>query len=201
MEELIIQLMEQYGYFGMFFMIFVENLFPPIPSEVILTFGGFMTTYTSLTIPYVILSATIGAVAGAIVLYYIGTIFNVEKLEAFTAKYGKILHLKVEDVARANAWFEKRGALAVFLCRMVPVLRSLISIPAGMSRMKMGTFMTYTIIGTLLWNILLVSAGALLGASWHTALEYMDVYQTIAYVAMGAVGLGVIYWLFKKNKA
>lgn len=201
MEELIIQLMEQYGYFGMFFMIFVENLFPPIPSEVILTFGGFMTTYTSLTIPYVILSATLGAVLGAIVLYYVGTLFNVEKLEAFTAKYGKVLHLKVEDVARANAWFEKRGALAVFLCRMVPVLRSLISIPAGMSRMKMSTFMTFTIIGTLLWNILLVGAGALLGASWHTALEYMDIYQTIAYVALAAVGLGILYWLFKKNKA
>jgi membrane protein DedA with SNARE-associated domain len=84
---------------------------------------------------------------------------------------------------------------------MVPVLRSLISIPAGMSRMKMSVFMTYTIIGTLIWNILLVSAGALLGASWHTALEYMDIYQTIAYVVIGGVGLGIIYWLFKKNKA
>ncbi len=199
MEAWIIAFMEQFGYIGVFLMILVENIFPPIPSELILTFGGFMTTTTSLSVPGVILSATLGAVFGAWLLYELGHFFPVETIEKFVEKYGKILRLKVEDIHRAKTWFDKRGTLAVFICRMIPVLRSLISIPAGMAKMNRKTFFFYTTIGTLIWNTALVYAGAILGDKWEEILAFMDVYSTFTYVILAIIGLSLIGYLVHKN--
>jgi len=203
MEQWIINLMSQFGYFGVFFLIFVENIFPPIPSEVILAFGGFATTVPeyNMTILGVILAATFGSVAGAVLLYWIGYKFNVEVIEGFIAKWGHLLRLKVEDIEKAEKWFEKHGIAAVFFCRMVPVLRSLISIPAGMAEMKFRTFLTYTILGTLIWNIILVYAGAALGANWRSILAVLGTYQDVTLAALVLVALGVIIWIIRRNKA
>jgi membrane protein DedA with SNARE-associated domain len=203
MEQWIISLMSQFGYFGVFFLIFVENIFPPIPSEVILAFGGFATTIPeyNMSVIGVILAATLGSVAGAVVLYWIGYKFNVEVIEAFVAKWGHILRLKVEDIEKAGKWFEKHGIAAVFFCRMVPVLRSLISIPAGMAEMKFRTFLLYTVLGTLIWNIILVYAGAALGANWRSILAVLGTYQDVTIAALILIAIGVVIWIIRRNKA
>ena len=144
MQEIIINLMNQFGYIGIFLLIAIENIFPPIPSEVILTFGGYMTTYSNLNVPLVILSATLGSLLGAIVLYAIGKILNKERLmKIVSGKVGKILHLKKEDIESADKWFDTKGEKCVFFCRFIPIVRSLISIPAGMSEMNIPKFLIF----------------------------------------------------------
>jgi membrane protein DedA with SNARE-associated domain len=201
MENWITQFMEQYGYLGVFLMIALENVFPPIPSEIILPFGGFMTTYTSMTVPGVVIASTAGSVVGAVILYGIGLLLDVERLEKIIDRFGHILRVTKEDVHKADAWFDKYGIWTVLFCRMVPLIRSLISIPAGMSNMKFGLFLIFTTVGTLIWNIILVSVGAALGDNWDRITEFMDVYSNIAYAI---IGIGIIIFLFyffnKKRK-
>ena len=156
MESWITSVMEQFGYFGIALLILVENVFPPIPSEVILTFGGFMTTKSELSIFGVVVASTIGSVGGAVILYWIGRILNVERLERIIEKWGKYLRLTKEDVRKADAWFDKYGPWTVFFCRFIPLIRSLISIPAGMSGMNQWLFLVLTTLGTLIWNLVLV---------------------------------------------
>jgi len=199
MQAWIIPVMERYGYFGTFFLIFIENLFPPIPSEVILTFGGFMTTTTNLTIVGMVLASTAGSVAGAGILYAIGSYFSIDRLEKFIGRWGYILRLKVEDIHRANAWFEKKGYAAVFICRMIPLLRSLISIPAGIAKMKPAYFFALTLVGTLIWNIILVSLGAMLGNSWQTILTYLSYYSHFTYIVLAVAAVVVVIYLIRKN--
>ena len=181
MQEIIIGILNQFGYIGIFLLITIENIFPPIPSEVILTFGGFMTTYTEMNVWGVILAATAGSVMGAIILYVIGRVLNAERLERlFDSKLGKLLRLKKEDVKKAEKWFLKRGSKAVFFCRFVPIVRSLISIPAGIARMKFSSFLTLTVIGTFIWNVLLVFLGRIAGNAWETTAHYVGIYSMVA---------------------
>ncbi len=196
MHETIISLMEQYGYPGILFLIALENIFPPIPSEVILTFGGFLTTYTSLGVPGVVLAATLGSLAGAAVLYGAGALLNKERLKKLAAgRAGKLLGLKPEDVEKADAWFQKKGRRAVFFCRCVPVVRSLISIPAGMSRMELPQFFLYTTAGSLIWNILLVSLGALMGESWRYIAYLAGEYSHVMLIVLGISLISGLIWL------
>ena len=148
MEEFILSMMNQFGYIGVFLLIAIENIFPPIPSEVILLFGGFMTTYSELNIILMIIFATLGSLLGAIVLYYIGKILNKERLKKIVSgKIGKVLRLKNSDIDKADEWFDTKGNKTVFFCRFIPIVRSLISIPAGMSEMPLGKFFLYTTTG------------------------------------------------------
>jgi LPXTG-motif cell wall-anchored protein len=199
-QEWIVEVMEQYGYIGIFLMIALENVFPPIPSEVILTFGGFMTTYTNLTVPGVVVVATAGSVAGAIILYGVGRLLNVERLEAIVDRWGGILRVTKEDLHKATDWFNRYGYWTVLFCRMVPLVRSLISIPAGMSKMDFRLFLLFTVIGTALWNVILVSLGAVLGESWDKILEFMDVYSHIAYAAIGLGIILFVFWFYRKKR-
>lgn len=200
MENWITDFMEQFGYFGVFLLIALENVFPPIPSEVILTFGGFMTTYTSLTPAGVIVFSTLGSVFGAVILYGIGYLVNVDRLEGWIVRYGRFLRLKKEDVRRADAWFDRYGYWTVLFCRMVPLIRSLISVPAGMSKMKFGLFLLFTTIGTLIWNVALVLLGAAVGGSWEEIVAFMDVYSNIAYAVIAAgVLLAAVLWLRRRR--
>src|ERR1041384_4906596 len=144
MENWITQFMEQYGYIGVFLMIALENVFPPIPSELILPFGGFMTTQpTGMAVPGVIIASTAGSVVGAVILYGIGLLLDVERLEKIIDRWGHILRITKEDIHKADAWFDKYGIWTVLFCRMVPLIRSLISIPAGMSNMKFSLFIIF----------------------------------------------------------
>lgn len=199
MESWITSVMEDFGYIGVFLLIMLENLFPPIPSEVILTFGGFMTTHTDLTIFGVVLTSTLGSVVGAIILYGIGAIIGVNRIERFVAKWGRILRLTVADIHKANDWFMKYGVWTVFFCRFIPLIRSLISLPAGMAKMNFGVFLVLTTLGTLIWNVVLVYLGARVGESWETVVYYMDIYSNIAY-ALIVIVFVVFVLLFLKSK-
>lgn len=205
MQDLIIQIMNQFGYLGITLLIAIENLFPPIPSEIILTFGGFMTTTdANLTVPGVILYATVGSVVGAVILYYLGRILSAERIgKILDGKIGKILGFKKDDVYKAYDWFSKKGKLSVLLCRCVPIVRSLISIPAGMAKMSFGIFLLLTTIGSLVWNTVLVNLGVVAGESWEKIVEGMDMYQSITIVVLGVVGLVLVFLYIrfrKKNK-
>lgn len=192
MENWITDFMEQYGYLGILLMIALENLFPPIPSEVILTFGGFMTTYTNLTPVGVIVTATLGSLIGAVILYFIGRFLGVERLERIIDRWGRVLRVKKEDVRKADAWFDKYGYWAVLLCRMIPLIRSLISLPAGMSGMRFVPFMLFTTIGTLIWNTILVTLGTAVGDNWNEIVEFMDVYSNVVYALIAAAVIAVV---------
>jgi membrane protein DedA with SNARE-associated domain len=199
-QNWITEFMEQFGYLGVFLMIALENVFPPIPSEVILTFGGFMTTYTELTVIGVIIAATLGSVVGAVILYWIGYLLNVDKLEKIIDRWGHILRVSKEDIRKADAWFDKYGYWTVLFCRMIPLIRSLISIPAGMSGMKFPMFLVFTTIGTLIWNIILVLVGAAVGESWERIVEFMDVYSNITYASIALGGILFLVWFFRRKK-
>jgi membrane protein DedA with SNARE-associated domain len=201
MQEWIINFMNQFGYLGIALLIAIENIFPPIPSELILTFGGFMTTYTNMNIWMVVLFATIGSVVGAIILYGVGRLLPTEKMERIIGKWGHILGLKKEDVKRAEGWFIRRGTLTVFFCRFIPVVRSLISIPAGMAHMRQGPFLLYTTFGTAIWNVALVYLGAVAGAGWERITQYTDVYSYIALAVMAVIVIGLVIWFKKKRKS
>lgn len=200
MEAWIQSFMEQFGYIGVFLLIALENIFPPIPSEVILTFGGFMTHSTNLTVFGVIVASTAGSVIGAVILYGIGLLIDVERLEKIVDRYGHILRLTKEDIHKADAWFDKYGIWTVLFCRMIPLIRSLISIPAGMANMKFGLFLFFTTIGTLIWNTILVNVGAAVGSNWHKIVEYMDVFSNVIYAIIALLGIGVIIWYVKLRK-
>lgn len=199
MEHWITETMDAYGYLGIFLLIALENLFPPIPSEVILTFGGFMTTTSGLSVIGVIAAATAGSVAGAICLYGAGKILSVNRLETLIMRYGKVFRLKPEDIRKAYAWFDKYGAWAVFLGRLVPLIRSLISIPAGSAGMSFPPFLVLTTLGSLIWNTALVYIGSAVGASWETIVGYMDLYSNSVY-ALLALGMLVICFLFVRKR-
>ena len=201
MQDLIIEIMNNFGYIGIFLLIAIENIFPPIPSEVILLFGGFMTTYTSMNVIGVIIASTLGSILGAIILYYIGKILNKERLKKIiTSKPGKILRLKPEDIDNADAWFDTKGNKTVFFCRFIPLIRSLISIPAGMSEMPMKKFLVYTTLGSLIWNTALTIAGSIVGENWTNILEIMDNYSHIAVVILAIIFIIAIIIFYTKRK-
>lgn len=193
--------MEQFGYIGIFLMIALENIFPPIPSEVILPFGGFMTTYTSLTVPGVIVAATAGSIVGAIVLYGIGRLLSVERLERIVDRWGGWLRVKPEDIAKANRTFHRYGVWAVFFGRMIPLVRSLISIPAGMAKMNIGLFVWLSVLGTLIWNTILISVGAALGQSWEKVSEVIGMYAEVVYVIIAIIILVAAVRFWKRRRA
>ncbi|WP_342045254.1 DedA family protein [Bacillus sp. OTU530] len=201
MENWITNIIEQFGYMGILLLIALENIFPPIPSEVILTFGGFMTTTTNLSVMGVVLFATVGSVGGAVMLYGIGLLMDVNKLEKIVDKWGFILRLTRKDIYKANAWFTKYGVWTVFFCRLIPLVRSLISIPAGMSRMNFVVFLLLTTLGTLIWNVILVNLGAAVGGSWESIVGYMDIYSNIIYVGLGILFLLFVVMAIRKRKA
>lgn len=198
MEQWITEIMSDYGYIGIFLLIMLENVFPPIPSEVILTVGGFMTTTTDMTIMGVILASTAGSVVGAVILYGIGLLVDVERLEKIVEKYGSWLRVKKSDIHRADAWFDKYGVWTIFFGRLIPLVRSLISIPAGMANMKFWLFLTFTTLGTLLWNTVLVFVGEAVGDNREAILEQLDIYSNVVYALIALIGIAVVWYYFKK---
>ena len=200
MQEWIAVIMGKYGYIGIFLLILLENVFPPIPSEVILTFGGFMTTKTTMNIIGVITMSTLGSVGGAVVLYGIGRILNEDRMIKIAKKY-PILRVKQADIEKTMEWYRKYEYKTVFFCRMIPIVRSLISIPAGIGKMAMLPFVILTAIGSTIWNTILVLLGAMLGEAWSDILKYVDMYSNTVFFVI-AVGGGVmaIYSMYMRKK-
>jgi len=200
MQGILVDVINNFGYAGIALLIFLESIFPPLPSEIILLFGGFATTYTSMNPWLVILSATAGSLAGACVLYYIGWLLNKEKLKRLlSGKWGKTLHLRPAHIDMADAWFNKYGNKAVLFCRCVPIVRSLISIPAGMAKMPKVLFALLTALGSLVWNTVIVWLGKLSGDAWEETLQYLDWYSYAAVLGMALI-VAVWGWIYFKKK-
>lgn len=195
------QFIGQFGYVAVGLLIFLEGVFPPIPSEVILPMAGFLTVSSALTLPGVVLAATIGSLASAYMLRAIGCALSAERLRALVqTKPARVLGFKLSDIDRVVGWFEKRGALSVLVCRWVPGVRSLISIPAGTARMNIGLFTLYTLVGSLVWNMLLCGLGAAAGDSWgHVAQNAEHVTTLMKYGVIGICGLGIIWWIVTRT--
>ncbi|MTD30939.1 DedA family protein [Planomicrobium sp. YIM 101495] len=198
MEQWITDVMSDYGYWGIFLLIMLENVFPPIPSEVILTLGGFLTTTTDMTIFGVIAVSTAGSLTGAVVLYGVGRLMDVGRLEKVIDKYGNWLRLKRADLYKADAWFDRYGVWTVFFGRLVPLIRSLISLPAGMSNMKFTLFILFTTLGTIIWNTILVLIGEAVGENSEEILQTLDLYSNIVYVIIALIGIAAVVYYFKK---
>lgn len=195
MRELVLELMGEYGNLAVFLLILVENLFPPIPSEVILTFGGVMTVCTDMTPVGVILFSTAGSLAGAVILYSVGRFLPDEVFrKLLCGQIGHLLHFRLEDVDLAKGWFRERGRSAVFLCRLIPIVRSLISIPAGIARMPFVPFLVFTAAGSLLWNTVLVHAGRIAGDSWEKVSAAFGVYSDLFLMIAGiSIAFAVLF--------
>ena len=195
MQELIVSVMNRYGYAGVFFLILAENLFPPIPSEVILPFSGFMTTYTSMEVWGVVLFSTIGSTLGAVILYRLGKMLSLQRLDRILeSRACRMLGFEKEKVMKTMGWFEKKGTGAVLLGRCVPIIRSLISIPAGMAEMDWKIFTVYTVIGSAVWNLALVGLGAALGASWGYIQEAVSAWSDVISMFLKVGFLAWIGW-------
>lgn len=196
MENFILTIINKFGYFGIFLLIAIENVFPPIPSEVILTFSGFMTTSSKLSVIGVIIASTLGSTIGGIVLYSLGRFLNKERLtKIVSGKLGKVLHLKKKDIENADKWFDTKGQKTVFFCRFVPIVRSLISIPAGMSEMNFTKFLAYTITGTTIWNTVLTVLGSIVGKNWKKVVSYLEIYSSLVLIIiLILIILGLIYF-------
>ena len=200
MQTTIINLINDYGYIGIMLLILIENIFPPIPSEVVLVFGGFLTTQSNMSAPLVIFFATLGATLGATVLYALGRVLSRERIKKlFSGKFGRAMRLKPEDVTKAETWFKRYEYKAVLICRCVPIVRSLISIPAGMSKMKLLPFFALTILGTAVWNTVLVMVGVLTGNAWEQSLKYIGWYSTAA-IALLFVAAAVVGFFYIKKR-
>ena len=200
MNNFVINIMNKYGYIGILFLITIENIFPPIPSEVILTLGGFMTSKDGVNMSLfgVIMYSTFGSMIGAIILYYVGYIFNKDRLlKIVRSKVGKILCLKESDIVKSDSSFNKNGDLTVLYCRFIPIVRSLISIPAGVNKMKFSIFLLYTFVGSLIWNTVLVSLGKLVGENYMVVAEVFSKYSKVILILLICL---IMYKIIKKIK-
>ncbi|MHC5261684.1 DedA family protein [Streptomyces sp. UC4497] len=170
-------------------LIALENLFPPLPSEVILPLTGFAASMGTITLVSAVVWTTLGSVVGAAVLYWIGRVIGRERMYAL---WGRIPLVKVSDLEKTEAWFQRHGTKAVLLGRMVPIFRSLISIPAGVERMRLPVFLTLTAIGSLIWNAALILAGYWLGDQWDLVERYVGV---LSKVVLGAAVIALVAYV------
>jgi membrane protein DedA with SNARE-associated domain len=184
------------GYPGIAMLMIIENIFPPIPSEIIMPFAGFVTQQDELNFLGVVLAGTVGSVLGTIPFYYLGQKIGEERLKRWADKYGKWLMLSSHDIDRASGWFDRHDASAVFICRLIPGIRTLISIPAGINKMNFGYFLFLTTIGTTLWVSLLTYLGHILGRNYDKVQSYLD---PIGYAVFGFIILSYIVHIIKNK--
>ena len=194
----VIEVIERLGYLGIAALIALENIFPPIPSEVILTLGGFLVGQGRFSFVVALVAATFGAVVGAWVLYGIGAVLGEARVRWLIRRYGRWAMLKEEDLDKAVGWFERHGGKAVFLCRFVPLVRSLISLPAGIARMSLPRFTLYTTLGSVGWNAVLIGLGWYVGDQWERIAGYMDYFQ---YAVILVIGAAVLWFIWQRRGA
>ena len=193
MKNIIFHIINKYGYFGITFLIAMENLIPPIPSEVILSFSGFISKNTDLNIFLIIIFATLGSLIGAIVLYYLAYFIG---LNLLNFKFFKVCGLKKENTEKSMKHFQKNGYKSIFFGRFIPIIRSFISIPAGLSKMDIRLFLLLTWIGSFIWNTIFVIAGFILQDNWDTLAIFFDKYSFFIFLI--AI---ILYIIIKRHKS
>ncbi|WP_416396763.1 DedA family protein [Allohahella sp. A8] len=190
MFDFVISLVERTGYFGIALLMFAENVFPPIPSELIMPLGGYVAAKGELNVIVVVLAGSFGSLLGAMFWYYIGRMVGADRLKRWASRHGRWLALSPHEIDAARNWFQRHGWAAVFFGRMVPGIRTLISVPAGMAEMKLLPFLLYSAAGTILFTALLTGAGFLLENNFELIGKYMNPVSRV--VVIGLV-LGYIY--------
>ena len=186
LAEWVADVIVAFGYPGIALLIAIENLFPPIPSELILPFAGFLTWQGRLSYPLAVIAATAGSVVGALILYAVGAALGERRLRALIRRFGRWALLEEKDLDGANSWFDRHGTAAVLICRLVPLVRSVVSLPAGVRRMPIGRFVGLTAIGSSLWNGTLVGLGWLLGTRWEQVEQYVEWFQWVVILILAA---------------
>lgn len=174
------------GYAALALLTLVENLFPPIPSELIIPLAGYLAKRGDLALVGVVLASAAGSLLGALPLYYIGRRAGAKRIEDWVRRHGRWAAVSPREVAHAIEWFDRHGSTAVFAGRLVPGVRSLISLPAGLTRMGLARFLFYTAAGSLCWSALLAGAGYALGAAFRTVDRWLD---PISWVIIGGIAL------------
>lgn len=196
----ITSLLQTTGYLGIIFLIALENIFPPIPSEVILPLTGYLVYQDKLNVFAAIISATIGSVLGALFLYYLSRKLGKKRVLSLADKYGRILGISKEDVEKSLTLFHKHGGKLIFFGRIVPTIRSVVSIPAGLTGMDIKKFILFSALGSALWNGTLIGIGLALGERWQEIQKYTKVLEYVVWVVV----IGGILWLlwrkYKKRK-
>jgi membrane protein DedA with SNARE-associated domain len=185
------------GYPGIVLLMCLENVFPPLPSELIMPLAGFLATKDQFSLVGVVLAGTLGSVLGALPLYGLGYLMGEARVKAWAERYGTWLMVSAEDVEQAKGWMDRHGRKAVFLCRLVPGVRSLISIPAGFVRMPLTPFLLYTALGTGVWAALLATAGRLLGERYAQVKTYLG---PVAYVVLGLIALAWVVRVVRRKR-
>jgi membrane protein DedA with SNARE-associated domain len=191
----ILNLILTLGYPGLGIVMFLENIFPPIPSEIILPLAGSLTLKGDLSLTGITLVGMLGSVAGAWVFYGIGYWLDEKRVRLLIQTYGKWFLLSTNDLDRALAWFQRYGYWVVFFGRMIPMVRSLISVPAGLAKMNWAKFTLFTALGTACWSFLLAFAGQMLGKNWGQVEVYLARYDTIVWTVLG---VGILTFVIKK---
>jgi membrane protein DedA with SNARE-associated domain len=190
LSEWAIEVVETLGYVGVALLVFIENVFPPIPSEVVLALAGFVASRGDATVPGMIAASTAGSLVGALVLYGGAAWFGPMRLRAIVVRYHRWHRITEGDLDRAEAFFDRWSTTAVLVCRCIPLVRSLISVPAGLRRMPLLPFILYTTAGSLVWNSIFVIAGYQLGERWEDILPYADY---IEYAVLAVIFVIVVF--------
>jgi membrane protein DedA with SNARE-associated domain len=190
MTEWITTALAQMGYLGIVVLMVAENLFPPIPSELVMPFAGFAAARGELNLMGVILAGTLGSVLGALPWYYAGRLVGQQRLERWAARHGRWLTVSPQEVRSATDWFRRHCGKSVLLGRIVPTVRTLISVPAGVTRMSLTQFLLYTTIGSLVWNGMLATAGYFLDSRYEQVGAYLD---PVAKTVLGLIMLTYLY--------
>lgn len=184
---------ERLGAVGVALLVILENVFPPIPSEIVLPFAGFVAQRGDGSVVLMIVAATVGAVIGALILYYVAASIGPIRLGVFIGKFGKWFGVKPADLMRAEQWFDRHAVAAVLLGRCVPLIRSVVSVPAGFRRMPLVPFIAYTALGSAVWNTVLIGAGAALGNQWENVEPYVAILQWLVLAAIAVVLTWFVY--------
>lgn len=197
MVDWIKTIIQSIGYPGIALLIIIENIFPPIPSEVIMPFAGFVTEQGDLNFIGVVAAGTFGSLLGTLPFYYLGRKAGEDKLKRWAENHGRWIMLSSHDIERVRAWFDRHDAASVFFCRLIPEIRTLISIPAGIERMNFRYFLFLSISGTTLWVSILTALGHLLGQNYDKVETYLG---PLSYVVIGGLILSYIYHVIKQKK-
>jgi membrane protein DedA with SNARE-associated domain len=196
MIKWVMQTISSMGYFGIVLLMFAENIFPPIPSELIIPLAGFMVSKGELTFVGVVIAGTIGSVLGSMPFYYVGRKIEEKRLRAWIENHGRWLTISLEDLDRAKNWFGRYGGWTVFFGRLIPGVRSVVSLPAGIEDMNLLSFTLWSTAGMALWTTVLTTAGYLLRSNFEKVEEYLD---PVTYVIIGLLVAGYIYRVFRKQ--
>jgi membrane protein DedA with SNARE-associated domain len=189
----ITQMIASSGYFGVFFLMILESAVMPIPSEVVMPFAGFLVSSGKFSIWYVVLAGTLGNLVGSLIAYFVGFYLG----RGFILRYGKYVLLEKKYLLLTENWFRKYGEKTVFFSRLLPVVRTINSLPAGIGKMNLKRFITYTFIGSIPWNFALTYVGVILGKNWNTILKYSHL---IDILVLSAIALLIVWFIVRHRK-